>query len=81
MTDPSIKFVGPNSSGDDIRLLTVDETARVLRVSRQRVYELARSRLLPAVRIGRQLRFELAKLHQWIEKGGQPLPGGWKRTA
>ena len=61
-------------------LLTMQEVARVLRVSEARAYELARDQLLPTVRLGRQLRVEEEALRQWIRAGGQALPGGWRRA-
>ncbi len=66
---------------DPIRLLTADETAAILNVRKHRVYELARTGVLPAVRLGRQLRFDEHRLREWIERGGKSLGGGWKRSA
>lgn len=56
-------------------MLLADEVARALRVTRARVYELARSRLLPCIRVGRQVRFTREALNQFIRAGGQSLPG------
>ena len=43
-----------------------------MHVNTQRVYELTRQGILPSVRIGaRQIRFEEARLLQWIENGGE----------
>jgi excisionase family DNA binding protein len=61
-------------------LLTVSEVAQVLRVPRARAYALIREGMLPAVRIGRQLRVAEDALAEWIAQGGQALPGGWKRA-
>jgi excisionase family DNA binding protein len=52
------------------RLLTVGEVATILRVHPNRVYELASRRAIPAVRVGRLLRFHLTALQGWIESGG-----------
>ncbi len=60
-------------------LLTAPEVARILRVRTSRVYELAREGLLPATRMGRQLRIDEALLRRWIKSGGEALPGGWRR--
>ena len=63
-----------------VDLLNADEVARVLRVSRSRVYQLARDgRVAGAVRLGRQLRFDRDRLYSWIRQGGQSLPGGWRK--
>ena len=55
-----------------MRLLTAKETAEILRVTQPRVYELARSGLLPCVRMGRQIRFDEEKLREWAMRGGSP---------
>jgi excisionase family DNA binding protein len=56
-----------------MRLLTAKQTAELLQVNLPRVYELARSGLIPCVRMGRQLRFPESKLKEWIEQGGSAL--------
>ena len=60
-----------SSTADQLRqsepLLTTDEAARLLRVTRSTLYELVRSRGLPHVRIGeRGLRFTRSDLDEWI---------------
>ena len=55
------------------RLLRADEVARVLAISPWRVYDLARRRLLPAVRIGRSIRFDPDAIAQLVEGGGFAL--------
>jgi excisionase family DNA binding protein len=61
------------------RLLTAGQAAERLDVTLARLYELARTGTLPAVRIGRQIRFSPDALTDWIESGGQSLAGGWRR--
>jgi excisionase family DNA binding protein len=61
------------------QLLTAEELAEHLGVSKQRVYELARLGLLPCVRLGRAVRFATQAVEAWISSGGRPLPGGWRR--
>lgn len=59
--------------------MTVAEAAALLRVSRLRVYDLAREgRLGGVVRLGRQIRIDAARLRAWIEAGGEGLAGGWR---
>ena len=54
-----------------MRLLTAKEVAPILRVTLARVYELARERAIPTVRIGeRQVRFDESALREWIANGG-----------
>ncbi len=53
------------------KLLIADEVAELLRVDRQRVYELARRNAIPVIRVGeRQYRFDSEAIRQWIEQGG-----------
>ncbi len=49
-----------------MRLLKADEVAEVLQVPKPRVYELARQQMLPAVRIGRQIRFRQEAIETWL---------------
>lgn len=55
------------------RLMTAEEVAEFLRVNRFRVYEMARTGVIPVVRMGRQIRFAPNALHRWILDGGTPL--------
>jgi len=61
-------------------LLTLKETADILRISYARAAELARTGLLPGVvHIGRQVRINADSLEAFIASGGKALPGGWRR--
>lgn len=62
-----------------MQLFTVKELARIFKVRDQRAYELIRADVIPAVRIGRQVRVSEEAIRQFVESGGQPLPGGWRR--
>jgi excisionase family DNA binding protein len=54
------------------QILIADEVAEMLRVDRQRVYELARRNAIPVIRLGeRQYRFDAEAIKQWIERGGE----------
>lgn len=64
-----------------MKLLRIPEVATILDVSEERAYELARSGALPIVRIGRQIRVDPDKLSEWLDAGGAPLAGGWRREA
>lgn len=64
-----------------MRLLRITEVAEMLDVPVARAYEMARNGTLPVVRIGRQVRIDPEKLKEWIDSGGSPLPGGWRRDA
>ncbi|HKG62714.1 MAG TPA: helix-turn-helix domain-containing protein [Solirubrobacteraceae bacterium] len=47
-------------------LLTADDAAELLRVRRSTVYELARTRRLPHVRVGRRILFVRSDLAAWV---------------
>ena len=63
------------------KLVGAQDVAEMLDVSVQRVYDLARQNLLPHVRLGRIVKFDLDRIEQWIADGGQALPGGWRHEA
>jgi len=62
-------------------VLETGEVARVLRVSRYRVADMCRQKLLPHFRAGRQLRFLKSDLVLFMKSGGKALdgPGGWRK--
>ena len=47
-------------------LLTLQEVAELLRVNEATVYRMARDGGLPAVKVGRQWRFEKKRLSHWL---------------
>ncbi len=53
------------------RLLVAEEVAEMLRVSKDRVYELVRTGQIPHLRMGRQVRFSEQVLRDWISRGGR----------
>ncbi|MDQ3556750.1 MAG: helix-turn-helix domain-containing protein [Gemmatimonadota bacterium] len=61
------------------KLLRVSAVAELLDISDQRAYELVRTGMLPAIRVGRQIRVAPAALEEWIGSGGSVLPGGWRK--
>jgi excisionase family DNA binding protein len=52
------------------RLLRVPKVAEIIDTTIPRVYELIRLGILPAVRMGRQVRVEANALEEWIKNGG-----------
>jgi len=53
------------------QILVANEVAEMLRVDRQRVYELARRDAIPVIRLGeRQYRFDAEAIRSWIARGG-----------
>ena len=83
ITDPprqrTTKFVGKEL--EPRRLLTVRELAPRLRVGVPRLYEMAREGLIPSIRLGRQLRFELTQIERWIDAGGVGFTGRQGRAS
>lgn len=56
------------------QILIADEVAEMLRVDRQRVYELARRNAIPVIRLGeRQYRFDAEAIRQWMTRGGSTV--------
>jgi putative molybdopterin biosynthesis protein len=56
------------------RLLTLKEVAEILNVKVFRAAELVRLGILPAVRLGRQIRVDREQLSGFIARGGKSLP-------
>jgi excisionase family DNA binding protein len=56
--------------GDRPRLMTPAEVSRVLGCTLRRVYRLTSKGVLPAVRIGRTIKFDRITLEKWIATGG-----------
>lgn len=61
-----------------MRLETAEWLEKNRNIKKARAYELARLGILPSVRLGRQVRFIPEQVDQWLEAGGQALPGGWR---
>jgi excisionase family DNA binding protein len=53
--------------------MTVKQVADALGLRRGRIYDLIRTKQLPAVHFGRQVRVSEAALLEFIEAGGCPL--------
>ena len=56
-------------------VMTVSEVAEYLRVNPQTVYRKAKAGELPAVRIGRAIRFRKAELDEWMKMAVHPSTG------
>lgn len=55
-------------NGTDMHsMMTVQETATYLRVSRATIYRLARNEEIPAVQVGRVWRFSRVLLDEWLD--------------
>ncbi|MCL6568754.1 MAG: helix-turn-helix domain-containing protein [Deinococcota bacterium] len=52
-----------------MEVMTLEEVAKMLRVSEQTIYELARSGNLPGRKVGREWRFLKHSILEWFEDG------------
>lgn len=53
-----------------MKLFTAKELADAWKLPLARIYELARVKAIPSVRIGRQVRFPEDALQEWVRSGG-----------
>src|ERR1044071_5019418 len=61
---------------EKIKLLKASELAELFQVSDNRIYELVRTRGLPAIPLGdHQLRFDPIAGRRWLDEGGRELIG------
>lgn len=66
------------SSNDELRVYTVEEAARLLRIGRSAAYEAVRRGQIPAVRLGRRLRVPRIALEHLLSR---PPDSGTSRTS
>ena len=60
----------------DKEILVATEVAKLLRVDKQRVYELARTNQIPVIRLGeRQYRFSAQAIERFLNGGGTRKEG------
>lgn len=58
------------------QLLVAEEIAKILRIDKQRVYELVRTNQIPFIRLGeRQYRFSFEAVNKWLADGGSQKGG------
>jgi excisionase family DNA binding protein len=57
------------SNDGRLELMTVNELAGYLRISRASVYRLVRQKQIPVSKVGRQLRFRKDAVDVWLSKG------------
>ncbi|MBE3597756.1 MAG: helix-turn-helix domain-containing protein [Limnochordaceae bacterium] len=56
---------------DEIATIDAKEAARVLGINRVRLYRLIREGAIPAIRIGRSVRFRVSALRAWMDEQEQ----------
>lgn len=66
---------------DNNILLTVPEAAKVLRISRNKAYDLVRQGLIPAVHLGKNIRIPRQALDRWIAEQSTASVGNPDPTA
>lgn len=49
-------------------LLTVAQASKILNIGRTKIYELMRCGELPAIHVGKAVRFSYHELQQWVEQ-------------
>lgn len=62
-----LQFKAVSSKSDQPIVLTINEAAAILRVSRQSAYEAARRGEIPTIKIGRRLLVPRARLEKLIQ--------------
>ncbi|PJW20311.1 DNA-binding protein [Geobacillus thermodenitrificans] len=60
-----------------MELLTVSETSKLLKLSKNRIYILTKQGVIPSIRVGGSIRVVREDLENWIKGGGI---NGVKRT-
>ena len=57
----------------DEKILDIDEAAKLLKVSKDTLYRLAKRRQVPHKRLGRQYRFHRDVLDEFVRNGVDPV--------
>lgn len=65
-----------------IQLIDAEAARKRLGLSSvQSIYRLARENLIPSVRLGRRVRFDLVALEEFVATGGRTCPDGEQRES
>jgi len=56
------------------KLMTIDEVAEYLKLSKETLYKKVRKKEIPAIKIGRLWRFRKEVIEKWIEEKAKSLP-------
>ena len=60
----------PRGGGNLGEFMTVEDVADMLRINKSTVYRMAKAGRIPATRVGRQWRFRLSALEEFLDAGG-----------
>lgn len=63
------------------KLQTIEWASEIIGIPKTSCYAMARQGILPVVKVGRQYRVDPEALREWVRKGGQSYPGGWRKEA
>jgi excisionase family DNA binding protein len=66
-TQPVVALPGAGQLGE---FMTVEDVADMLRINKSTVYRMAKAGRIPATRVGRQWRFRLSALEDFLDAGG-----------
>lgn len=65
---------GPEPESSPLNnFMTVEDVAEMLRINKSTVYRMAKQGRLPATRVGRQWRFRLSALEEFLDSGGEAV--------
>ena len=56
-------------------VLTIDELAAYLKISKSTLYKLAREGRVPSNKVGRHWRFQKRSIDRWLERERATVPG------
>lgn len=65
--------------GSSPRLTKAGPVAQYLGITKARCYELARAGILPCVRLGRSVHFDVLAIEQFVEEEGAAWEHGWRK--
>jgi excisionase family DNA binding protein len=64
------RSAAPLGGGNLGEFMTVEDVADMLRINKSTVYRMAKAGRIPATRVGRQWRFRLSALEEFLDAGG-----------
>lgn len=63
------KTLNPSESFIDDDIMTIDETAKLIKLAKSSVYGLVHQKKIPFNKVGKKLYFSKAEILQWINNG------------
>jgi len=69
-----------NNHHEDDEVMTISDVAHYLRISEAKVYELARTGAIPALRLGKAWRFQKDQLKQWVRQSAEANLTGLEKS-